>query len=142
VNVNEPDDELLSLKDFWIKNTIHMMDSSANTMLIVLELIRVFLDEEQLSWQVAWNNTYKSCSCSFNQINPADFELWSVANFNKVLPRHAQLFSLINKFLMLQVKQKQAFEAIETTSLFTPCGKFIKVSNFCLVTCNKIVFSS
>ena len=138
---DQAEESKLSLKDFWVKNSIHFTDSTATTMLTVLELIRVFLDEQKLSWQVAWNNTYKSCCCAFNQVNPSEFELWSVANFTKVLPRHAQLLTLINKFFMLQVKQKQVNEQ-QMTSLFTQCGKFVKVSHFCLVTCKKIVFPS
>jgi len=42
---------------------------------------------------------------------------------------------------MMQVKQKQP-QPKEPTSLFTPCGKYINVGYFCLVTCKKVVFGS
>ena len=47
----EETEKTLQLKDFYQKNTVYLTDSSALTMLTILEFIRVFLDEEKLSWQ-------------------------------------------------------------------------------------------
>jgi len=46
----------------------------------------------------------------------------------------------------MQLKQRSTQTVqqanLEPTSLFTPCGKFVKVANFSLVACKKVVFSS
>jgi len=58
---------------------MYLTDSAATTLLVILEMIRVLLDDEKLSWEYAWKTTYKSCSCQFNQVQPNDFEVWTFA---------------------------------------------------------------
>ncbi|MDR1498246.1 MAG: glycogen/starch/alpha-glucan phosphorylase [Puniceicoccales bacterium] len=66
------------------------------------ELMRLLLDEELLTWDSAWNLVTQVFSYTNHTLLPEALEKWSVALFERVLPRHLQIIYEINlRFLQL-----------------------------------------
>ena len=64
--------------------------------LIVAELMRLLVDDHQLSWNDAWNITTKTCAYTNHTILAEALEQWPVDIFQPVLPRIYQIIEEIN----------------------------------------------
>lgn len=72
----------------------------------VVELMRIFLDEEGLDFDYAWSLIGKTFAYTNHTLLPEALEKWSVPLFQKVLPRHLQIIFQINDMIMDQVEAK------------------------------------
>ena len=63
----------------------------------VAELMRRFIDEKNLPWDLAWDITQATCAYTNHTILPEALEKWSVLLFETVLPRHLQIIYEINQ---------------------------------------------
>tara|TARA_B100000965_G_C19599030_1_gene761587 strand:- start:2084 stop:4648 length:2565 start_codon:yes stop_codon:yes gene_type:complete len=73
----------------------------------VVELMRIFIDEENLQWDRAWEICNKIFGYTNHTLLPEALERWSVPLFQKVLPRHLQLIYEMNeRFLKTVVEPK------------------------------------
>ncbi|CAF3999313.1 unnamed protein product, partial [Rotaria magnacalcarata] len=64
--------------------------------LSVVELMRLLIDEENLSWDQALNITKKTISYTNHTLLPEGLERWPIIMLEKLLPRHLQLIQRIN----------------------------------------------
>src|SRR6185503_4226843 len=62
----------------------------------VAELVRVLVDEEGLSWEVAWGITEATFGYSYYTLLPEALERWPVPMFQRLLPRHMEIIYEIN----------------------------------------------
>ena len=117
----------------------------------IIEFLRVLLDEMSISWREAWMNIYRTFSCTIYSFEYEKYEQWELELLQKILPRHVELIYLINHFFLMQVKQdlmkKQIAElvinqAMQNMSLISPCKKYVRLANFCFISCHKVVFVS
>jgi len=65
--------------------------------LVVPELMRLLVDEFELSWENAWKITTKTCAYTNHTILAEALEKWPVDIFAPVLPRIYQIIEEINK---------------------------------------------
>src|SRR5204862_1324802 len=62
----------------------------------IAELMRLLMDVYNLPWDVAWQATVDTFSYTNHTLLPEALETWSVALFERVLPRHLEIIYLIN----------------------------------------------
>ena len=77
----------------------------------VPEMMRILLDEEGLSWELAWEVTVKCCAYTNHTILPEALERWPVSMIAELLPRHLEIIFHINHLHMEMVKEKYGDDA-------------------------------
>ena len=70
----------------------------------VAELMRILMDEYNLSWDEAWDVTTKSCAYTNHTIMSEALEKWPLELFSRPLPRIYQIIEEINRRFVLQIQ--------------------------------------
>jgi len=74
--------------------------------LAIPELIRLLVDEHEVEWEQAWNITRRVFSYTNHTLLPEALEVWPVAFFERILPRHLQIIYLINRAFLDEVSAR------------------------------------
>jgi len=92
-------------EDFPKKAVIQLNDT--HPAVAILELMRIFLDEEHLSWDMSWALVQQTFAYTNHTLLPEALETWSEGLFAKVLPRHLDIVREINRrFVEKELMQK------------------------------------
>ncbi len=74
----------------------------------VPELMRILLDEYNLSWDEAWQITTRTCAYTNHTIMAEALEKWPIDLFSRLLPRIYQIVEEINRRFVREIEQKYA----------------------------------
>jgi len=77
----------------------------------VAELMRILVDLHNIAWDDAWQITVDTCRYTNHTLLPEALESWSVALFERVLPRHLQIIYLINARHLEAVERTHGLDA-------------------------------
>lgn len=72
---------------------------------VIPELLRILLDVENMSWEMAWAIVKKSCAFTSHNILTHTIEKWPISLIEKVLPRHMEILYQINFFHLESLKE-------------------------------------
>src|SRR6266404_5267492 len=79
--------------------------------IVIPELMRILVDLHNIAWDDAWQITVDTCRYTNHTLLPEALESWSVALFERVLPRHLQIIYLINARHLEAIGRTHALDA-------------------------------
>ena len=94
----------MGLHNFAKKNAIHINDT--HPAVAVAELMRIFVDEEEMEWAEAWAITKNTIAYTNHTIMPEALETWPVDMFRELLPRVYMIIEEINHRHLEEVRKR------------------------------------
>ncbi len=91
----------------------------------VAELMRLLLDVHGLDWEPAWETTQKTFGYTNHTLLPEALERWPLSLFGRLLPRHLEIVTEINRRFLDAVRAKHPGDEglVARLSLFDESGE-------------------
>lgn len=119
---------------FADKTCIQLNDT--HPVVAIPELMRILIDDENLSWDKSWEITSKTFAYTNHTVVPEALEEWSEQIFGNLLPRHLQIIYEINRRFIEKVKNEYTKDeaVLEKLSIISTKGdKRIRMANLAIV---------
>ncbi len=87
------------------EKVIFQMNDTHPTVAIA-ELMRLLMDEHELSWEEAWEITTHTCAYTNHTIMAEALEKWPIELFSRLLPRIYQIVEEINRRFLIEIQKK------------------------------------
>jgi starch phosphorylase len=95
--------------------------------------MRILIDEENYSWDKAWNITQNTCAYTNHTILVEALEKWPVKYIKELLPRIYSIIEVINTQFKQQLLQKYSLNEASVNSLAIINNGIIHMAHLCIV---------
>ncbi|MBK8210292.1 MAG: glycogen/starch/alpha-glucan phosphorylase [Rhodospirillales bacterium] len=124
--------------DDWLKfpDKVFVQMNDTHPALVVAELMRIFLDKEDVEWDKAWEITVNSTGYTNHTLLPEALERWPVSMFERLLPRHLQIIYEVNSRFLRKVATRYPgdFDRLKRMSLVQEDPeKAVRMANLAVV---------
>ncbi len=134
--INNHMDKYFDIRRLPQKVAIHINDTHPS--LCVPELMRILIDEHNLSWDEAWDITTKTLAYTNHTVMSEALEKWPVHLFSSLLPRIYQITCEINRRFMEILNENYGGDVAKIDYMSIIANNQVKMANLCLACCHKV----
>ncbi|MCQ2524935.1 MAG: glycogen/starch/alpha-glucan phosphorylase [Lachnospiraceae bacterium] len=120
------------IKKLYEKVTFQLNDTHPTV--ATAELMRILLDEYNLTWDEAWEVTSKTCAYTNHTIMAEALEKWPIELFSRLLPRVYQIIEEINRRFIEQIQIKFPGNNEKIRKMAIIYDGQVKMANLAIVT--------
>jgi len=116
------------------KVVFHINDTHPT--LIIPDLMRLLMDDENYGWDAAWNIVSRCCAYTNHTVLSEALEKWPIYIIQPVLPRIYQIIEEINRRFCNSLLEKYSYEKIELINRLAIINNgVVRMANLCIVGC-------
>lgn len=112
--------------------------NETHTTMVIPELMRILMDEENLTWDEAWEITTKTCAFTVHTNMERELENWPVEIFSKVFPRLYMILEEIDRRFRAELERKYLGGFGQLESLLIIREGQVKMANLAAAACYSV----
>ncbi len=119
-----------TLKNFHLKHVIHINDT--HPALAIPELMRLFLDEEGMSWEEAWRIVSRTVAYTNHTVLSEALECWPQNLFEMLLPRIWKILCEINDRYCRVLREERHYDYDRVRDMAIIWDGVVRMANLCV----------